>query len=231
MLNLIHNKHVRQNSRAERAMSQEHPNSTPRRSFPKPILSAFGSTGSLQRKNRTISDKFGVASSYTPETPLKIERSKFIVPSNLSPFALSPKLMMARNLSINKPTDLKNESFLSISLNSESFEGAFLNSPSHFSSSALNESLDFNMDEEISSQNYNLFLDKKIPFYSDFEIDSTSVSPSVGSEVAQETNFAPQNEEPWKSSMVSFLNNWSYSEEAFGKIIPTRVIFNVFSLL
>lgn len=220
MLNLIHNKSVCLSlSRAERAMSQEHPNSTPRRSFPKPILSAFGSTGSLQRKNRIISDKFNIPSSYTPDTPLKIERSKFVVPSNLSPFALSPKLMMARNLSLNKSTDLKNESFLSNSLNSDSFETAFLNSPSHFSSSALNDSLDFTIDDDMTGHNYNLFIDKKLPYCSDFEIDSSSVSPSIVSEATQESNFVPQNEEAWKSSMVSFLNNWSYSEHAFGKIL------------
>ena len=75
-------------------MSEDHPDSTPRRSFPKPILSAFGSTGSLQRKTRGILDKNLQSTNYTPETPLKMERSKFIVQSNLSPFALSPKLTL-----------------------------------------------------------------------------------------------------------------------------------------
>lgn len=197
-------------------MSQEHPNSTPRRCFPKPILSAFGSTGSLQRKIKASTDKLMVSSSYTPETPLKTERSKFIVPSNLSPFALSPKFLVSRNSSLKRASELKTESFLNISHNSDSFESTFLNSPSHFSSSALNESFGFPMDEELAGHNLNLFIDKKLPFYSDLDIDSVSISPSICSEAVQETDFASHNEETWKSSAVSFLNNWSDSEGAFG---------------
>lgn len=210
-------------SRARRAMSEDHPDSTPRRSFPKPILSAFGSTGSLQRKTRILADKNVLANSYTPETPLKTERSRFIVPSNLSPFALSPKLLMARNLSANKSTDLKNEAFLNSSFNSESFETTFLNSPSHFSSSTLNDSFDFQMGESLMDQSYAIFADRKSSFYSDYEIDSSSVSPSVADEIASDNNLFMQNE-PWKSTKVNFLNDWSQSEEAFGKVILMKVV-------
>lgn len=197
-------------------MSPENTESTPRRSFPKPILSAFGSTGSLQRKTRILADKNVQASSYTPETPLKLERSKFIVPSNLSPFALSPKLLMARSLPPNKSTELKNETFLSSNLNSESFESTFLNSTSHFSSSNLNDSFDFQMGEAVMDQNYAIFTDVKPNFCSDYEIDSSSVSPSVTDELMPGNNFFIQNE-PWKSAKVNFLNDWSQSEEAFGR--------------
>ena len=201
-----------------RVMSQEHPNSTPRRSFPKPVLSAFGSTGSLQRKTKILGEKNynSLANSYTPETPLKTERSKFIVPSNLSPFALSPKLLMARNCSLSKSTDLRNESFLSINFNSDSFDSGYLNSPSHFSSSTIDDMNSLGMDEVSLSQNGNIFLDKKTNICSDFDTDSFSISPSVDSEMAPDSEFVPQ-DEPWKSSKVNFLNNWKESDDAFGK--------------
>jgi hypothetical protein len=195
-------------------MSSDHSDSTPRRSFPKPILSAFGSTGSLQRKTRTFLDKNFLANSHTPETPLKAERSKFIIPSNLSPFALSPKLLMARNIPLNKSTELKNETFLNSSFNSESFETTFINSPSHFSSSTLNDSLDFHMGDGIADQSFTTFPDIKSNFDSDYEIDSSSVSPSVAGEFVSETSHLFN--EPWKSTKVNFLNDWSQSEEAFG---------------
>lgn len=203
-----------------RVMSQEHPNSTPRRSLPKPVLSAFGSSGSLQRKTRNVGDKnnTSLANSYTPETPLKIERSKFTVPSNLSPFALSPKLLMARNWSLNKSTDLKNESFLNINFNSDSFDSGYLNSPSQFSSSAVDDLNNIGMDEVSIAQDINIFLDKTGNFCSDYETDSFSISPSIDSEFAPDSEFVPF-DEPWKSSKVNFLNNWKQSEDAFGKIL------------
>jgi len=204
-------------------MSPDNTESTPRRSFPKPILSAFGSTGSLQRKTRILSDKNVPANSYTPETPLKTERSKFIIPSNLSPFALSPKLLMARNLPSNKSTELKNESYLNSSLNSESFETTFLNSPSHFSSSTLNDSFDFQMGEGITDQSYTIFAGTKSNFCSDYEIDLSSVSPSAEDESVPETSLFFHNE-PWKSAKVNFLNDWSQSEEAFGMIITFQAV-------
>lgn len=212
-------------------MSQDHPNSTPRRSFPKPILSAFGSTGSLQRKTRVLAEKntTSLASSYTPETPLKTERSKFIVPSNLSPFALSPKLLMARNWSINKPTDLRNESLLNINFNSDSFESGYLNSPSHFSSSTIDDINHLGMEEESLAQNGNIFLDIKTNFCSDHEIDSFSISPSIDSEFAPDSEFVPH-DEPWKSSRVNFLNNWKQSEDAFGKIIFQKLLIHSYFL-
>lgn len=198
-------------------MSEEHPNSTPRRTFPKPVLSAFGSTGSLQRKNRGLTEKANLSSSYTPETPLKTERSKFIIPSNLSPFALSPKFLIARNWSINKPTDLKTESFLNINFNSESFESGYLNSPSQFSSSTFDDSIILPTEDNSMDLDFNIFLDKKSNFCSDYEIDSSSVSPSVVNELL-EPNFVPLME-PWKSTKVNFLNDWKQSDDAFGNII------------
>lgn len=204
-------------------MSPDHSDSTPRRSFPKPILSAFGSTGSLQRKTKILSDKNVLANSYTPETPLKTERSKFIIPSNLSPFALSPKLLMARNLPSNKSTELKNESYLNSSLNSESFETTFLNSPSHFSSSTLNDSFDFQLGEGITDQSFTTFGETKLNFCSDYEIDSSSVSPSVADEFVPEASHILN--EPWKSTKVNFLNDWSLSHAAFGTIITILIIF------
>lgn len=198
-------------------MSQEHPNSTPRRAFPKPIPSAFGSTGSLQRKNRGLTDKTNIASSCTPETPLKIERSKFIIPSNLSPFVLSPKLLVARNWSLNKSTELRNESFLNVNFNSESFDSGYSNSPSHFSSSVINDSFNLELDDESMDQDFNIFLDKKSNYCSDYEIDSSSVSPSIISEISAEPNLVTLSE-PWKSSKVNFLVDWNQSEEAFGNM-------------
>lgn len=213
-------------------MSQEHPSSTPRRAFPKPVLAAFGSTGSLQRKNKTFYDKGGSNNNYTPETPLKTERSKFIIPSNLSPFALSPKLLSSRSFPVSKSTDLKNESFLNISLTSESFENSFLHSPSQFSSTNLNDSVDFPMDDEMSSQNFGSFMEKITNFCSDFEIDSSSVSPSVEGEITSEANFEIHSE-PWKRSKVNFLNHWSLSENAFGNDllkIPFLIYFSMLQL-
>lgn len=197
-------------------MSQEH-SSTPRRSFPKPILSAFGSTGSLQRKTRGIIDKNSSINYNTPETPLKTERSKFIVPSNLSPYALSPKLLIERSLSINKSTDLRNDTIFNINYKSESFEDSFLNSPSQFSRSPAEDNFDLITDEDSFDQNYNIFFDKKTTFEYDYEPNMSSASPSIDNDKEFEQDFEPLTE-LWKSSKVKFLNEWTQSEEAFGKI-------------
>lgn len=193
-------------------MSHEHSNSTPRRSFPKPVLSAFGSSGSLRRKTRGILDKNNIVNNNTPETPLKMERSKFIVPSNLSPYALSPKLLIARSWSLNKATDLRNETFLNLNYNLESFEDSFLNSPSQISD---DPAADFLTDEESFDQNYNIFLDKKPTLDYKFDINLSSISPSVGNDIDFELDFELSTE-LWKSSKVNFLNEWTQRDEAFG---------------
>lgn len=59
--------------------------------FPKPHPNAFASTGALQKKHRPMGDRVSLPVLATPETPSKKERSKFIIPSNISPFALSPR--------------------------------------------------------------------------------------------------------------------------------------------
>ena len=211
-------------------MSSEHPNSTtPRRIFPKPISSAFGSTGSLQRKVRGLPDKNNLANNCTPETPLKSERSKFIIPSNLSPFALSPKLLMARTWSLNKSTELRNESFLNANFNSESFDSGLLNSPSHFSSS-MDDTLVLPIEYNSMEQDPASFIDKISNFCSDYEIDSSSISPSVIGEFSVDKNLMQQTE-PWKSAKVNFLNNWDHSENAFGNGNNYNFKNNVFSLL
>lgn len=57
---------------------------------PKPLPLAFSSTGALPRKHRPFSERLSLPILATPETPLKKERSKFVVAANLSPFAYSP---------------------------------------------------------------------------------------------------------------------------------------------
>ena len=137
---------------------------------------------------------------------------------------------MARNLSSNKSTDLKNESFLSSSMNSESFESPFLNSPSYFSSSTLNDSFDFQVDEGIGNPSFTTCVDKQSNIFSDYEIDSSSVSPSVTEESIFETSHILN--EPWKSAKVNFLNDWSQSQEAFGIILMILLTIHLtFSLL
>lgn len=68
--------------------------STPWR-LPKPHPNAFASTGTLQKKHRPAADRASLPVMATPETPSKKERSKFILPSNISPFALSPRQIEA----------------------------------------------------------------------------------------------------------------------------------------
>ena len=124
---------------------------------------------------------------------------------------------MARNWSINKPTDLRNESLLNINFNSDSFESGYLNSPSHFSSSTIDDINHLGMEENqspkmeisslISKQIFALTM-KLIPF--------RLVHPLIVNLLQIRNLFL---DEPWKSSRVNFLNNWKQSEDAFGKII------------
>lgn len=68
-------------------------NSTPWRT-PKPHPMAFASTGTLPKKHQATKERASLPVTYTPETPLKKERSKFVIPANLSPFVLSPKAIV-----------------------------------------------------------------------------------------------------------------------------------------
>lgn len=63
--------------------------STPWR-VPKPDQMAFASTGALTKKHKPTTLRMSLPTGATPETPLKKERSKFIAPTSITPFALSP---------------------------------------------------------------------------------------------------------------------------------------------
>lgn len=197
-------------------MSQEQSSSTPRRSFPKPILTAFGSTGSLQRKYKGLIDKSGLSNTFTPETPLKLERSRFVIPDSLSPYSLSPKLLSARHLPIGKSASLRTESYLNIDFNSDSFENSYLTSPSQFSENIVDADLEFPIGHDMLDENDDIFLDKSPILLSDSEIDVTNNFHQELDNIDSESNFAFQNES-WKSSKVNFLNIWELSENAFGK--------------
>lgn len=58
---------------------------------PKPNPIAFASSGTLPKKTKPFLERLSLPVHATPETPLKKERSKFIIPTNISPFAFSPK--------------------------------------------------------------------------------------------------------------------------------------------
>lgn len=62
---------------------------------PKPHPMAFASTGALPKKHRATSERMSMPALATPETPSKRERSKFVVPVSISPFALSPHQLAA----------------------------------------------------------------------------------------------------------------------------------------
>lgn len=59
--------------------------------LPKPHPSAFSSGGTLPKKKPALPERHSLPKAATPGTPSKKTRNKFIVPANLSPFALSPQ--------------------------------------------------------------------------------------------------------------------------------------------
>lgn len=74
---------------------------TPGFKIARPNQQAFSSHGSLAKKQTSAPrQKQGYIHtiSMTPQTPLKRERSKFVLPVNLSPFALSPGRIVAATL-------------------------------------------------------------------------------------------------------------------------------------
>ncbi len=191
-------------------MSQEHPHSTPGRFFPKPVLTVFNSTGLLQRKSKIISEKNSTAHN-TPETPSKIERSKFMVPLNLTPFALTPKLMQVKSNS-NKRTPLNQECFSEL--------GDELESSLNNSSGAFSEVIDQHaFSEEAFDQSFNQFLDyEEAENEPDFEMDLASSSPcKPGEESSAETAAYSSYTEPWRSPKVNFLNQWV--DDCIGKTL------------
>lgn len=211
-------------------MSPEHPTSTPHRSYPKPILSAFGSSGTLQRKSKGLFDK-NASSSNTPETPLKPERSKFVLPLNLSPFALSPKILLSRNSSVLKSTDLKNEAFLDFSGDAKSFEELelLLHSPSVFSGKKLEEPTNQAISDKIFDENFNFFIENPTNF--DFEMENIA-DPDQIEEITDA--FSVPYSRTWKSSKTGFLNEWHNTEAAtcpyFGSCLVCRGYENAFEL-
>jgi hypothetical protein len=63
---------------------------------PNPL--AFSSTGALPKKNINAPlQRNSLPTVMTPQTPLKRERSKFVIPSNLTPFGLSPRHIIANS--------------------------------------------------------------------------------------------------------------------------------------
>lgn len=69
---------------------EEQPNDSMNRPLPRPNPAVFNSAGKLVKKHDGISERLSLPNiPYTPGTP-KSARSKFILPSSLSPFVLSP---------------------------------------------------------------------------------------------------------------------------------------------
>lgn len=65
--------------------------------FPKPNQNAFNSVGKLTKKHDSIHERLSLPLNIlTPGTP-KSNRSKFVLPSTLSPFPLSPNLIQSSN--------------------------------------------------------------------------------------------------------------------------------------
>ncbi|PJF17605.1 WEE protein kinase [Paramicrosporidium saccamoebae] len=90
---LIEDHHVLQQSQIRKNASNyfiEMDEETTPWKAPKPNPIAFASTGSLPKKHRSAGDRASLPILATPETPSKKERSKFIIPTNISPFPLSP---------------------------------------------------------------------------------------------------------------------------------------------
>lgn len=197
-------------------MSQEHPHSTPRRSLPKPVLAAFGSTGLLQRKAKGFSDK-SLLLHNTPETPLKTERSKFILPLNLTPFALSPKFILSRNNSsaVKTATGLRNEASFDFSGDeTKSFEDSFLQSPYRFTDGSIADtSTDQIMSDYGFDQSFNVFVEKSSQIAPDLFMCSPSKSGLDGEcDESYESDAYSTYTEPWKSSKVNFFNDWESTD-------------------
>lgn len=147
-----------------------------------------------------------------------MERSKFIVPLNLSPFALTPKLLLAKsnsNTSSNKPTPLNNEfsSELGEELTTSSMDNSTL-----ASSCALGEPFDQTISEDAFDQSFNDFLDNSVmDEESDFDMEMYDCSPERTEDEAVQVAAYCSYTEPWKSNKVNFLNQWA--ENCIGKFL------------
>lgn len=63
--------------------------------YPKPCMQAFNSTGALSKKHlRPDEQRLSLPVLCTPETPSKTAKSKYILPTTLTPFALSPHVLL-----------------------------------------------------------------------------------------------------------------------------------------
>ena len=213
-------------------MSQEHPHSTPGRFFPKPVLTAFSSTGLLQRKSKSICEKISNQHN-TPETPSKVERSKFIVPLNLTPFALTPKLMQAKSNSNNssfKPTPLNQEIYSELGVDLiSSLNNSTLTSSGPFDSSAFSETIEQAFYEDDFDQSFNQFLDEaedQIEYEPDFDMDLSN--DGIGDPEDEQVEMAAYSSytEPWKSTKINFLNQWA--DDCIGR---ENIFFEIYSYL
>jgi hypothetical protein len=202
-------------------MSQEHPHSTPGRFFPKPVLTAFSSTGLLQRKSKGIYEK-NSAQHNTPDTPSKAERSKFIIPLNLTPFALTPKLIQAKSNpnTSNKPTPLNQEVYADLGIELlSSLNNSTLNSSYAFNSSAFSEIVDVSS-EEAFDQSFNQYLDDnqvEEEYDPDFDMELNNYSHCETEDEPINVTACTSYTEPWRSTKINFLNQWV--DDCIGKTI------------
>ena len=180
---------------------------TPGKNYPKPPPTAFGSTGLLQKKTRSFLEK-GSIHSNTPETPIKTERSKFLVPSNLTPFALSPLNLVKKASSLpkntNRPTNLVEGVY-----STRSFEKSLLNSPCELLCDSFECCDESNISSELYDASMNVFIEKSSINGDFMDICSrTETPPNVNFSDYTTAYHWPI----WKSPKVNFLNE-EYFEE------------------
>lgn len=192
---------------------------TPGKLLPKPIPAAFNSAGILQKKTKWFNDKM-LASAETPETPLKSERSKFLAPLNLTPFALSPKVLGAKAHSAPKLTTLNRENGLDSPTHSFGgfSESCLLGSPSNYSSmlsmmdtDCVNETME-DICSDMVAEDFQDFTEDDEPNACNFEIQTTDIYSRSQSVAGEGDSYdidcaALSYVEPWKSPFLRFLTD------------------------
>jgi hypothetical protein len=179
--------------------------STPWR-VPKPHPMAFASTGALQRKHRPAGERMSMPVLATPDTPSKKERSKFIIPENISPFALSPHQLVVKSKI--PQSAARNSTKLSASFNAMS-DNDFLEpssghcDPSTRSSSPVNHLRDSRIDDVFGHMDVGPFLCPDDPFGPDYNHDTHSGGQNLDTFDSPEASRT--HSLPWKSPHAVFF--------------------------
>lgn len=166
---------------------------------------AFSSTGSLPKKHRPVLERKSLPLMATPETPSKKERSKFILPSNLSPFVYSPHQLAPNDKIL--PSSVRTKLSNSFSAHSEV---CFAEPPSGHYSPSIRSSSPIPHPRESRMEDVFGLMD----CYSSGNEESSS-SPRSGYQNAMELVEEHPNSSffyalPWKSAAATFFTLESF---------------------